>query len=83
MIREQARKSDVVAKTGASQIAILAPDTDAAGARLLALDEAGPQTALLGSLIGLPRLMLFLEISLDRLVIDRQPDRIDDRVFRQ
>jgi DNA-binding response OmpR family regulator len=35
VIREQARKSDVVAKTGASQIAILAPDTDAAGARLL------------------------------------------------
>jgi DNA-binding response OmpR family regulator len=35
VVREQARKSDVVAKTGASQIAILAPDTDAAGARLL------------------------------------------------
>jgi DNA-binding response OmpR family regulator len=35
VVREQARKSDVVAKTGESQIAILAPDTDAAGARLL------------------------------------------------
>lgn len=35
VVREQARKSDVVAKTGASQLAILAPDTDAAGARLL------------------------------------------------
>jgi DNA-binding response OmpR family regulator len=35
VVREQARKSDIVAKTGASQIAILAPDTDAAGARLL------------------------------------------------
>jgi DNA-binding response OmpR family regulator len=35
VVREQARKSDVIAKTGKSQIAILAPDTDAAGARLL------------------------------------------------
>ena len=35
VVREQGRKSDVIAKTGASQIAILAPDTDAAGARLL------------------------------------------------
>jgi DNA-binding response OmpR family regulator len=35
VVREQARKSDVVAKTGDSQLAILAPDTDAAGARLL------------------------------------------------
>jgi DNA-binding response OmpR family regulator len=35
VVREQARKSDVVAKTGESQLAILAPDTDAAGARLL------------------------------------------------
>ncbi|MFL5597871.1 MAG: response regulator [Gemmatimonadaceae bacterium] len=35
VVREQARKSDVVAKTGASQLSILAPDTDAAGARLL------------------------------------------------
>jgi DNA-binding response OmpR family regulator len=35
VVREQARRSDVVGKTGKSQIAILAPDTDAAGARLL------------------------------------------------
>jgi len=35
VLREQARRSDVVAKTGDSQLAILAPDTDAAGARLL------------------------------------------------
>jgi DNA-binding response OmpR family regulator len=35
VVREQARKSDVVAKTGESQLALLAPDTDAAGARLL------------------------------------------------
>jgi PleD family two-component response regulator len=35
LLREQSRKSDVVAKTGESRLAILAPDTDAAGARLL------------------------------------------------
>jgi DNA-binding response OmpR family regulator len=35
VLREQARKSDVVAKTGETQLALLAPDTDAAGARLL------------------------------------------------
>jgi DNA-binding response OmpR family regulator len=35
LVREQARKSDVVAKTGATQLSVLAPDTDAAGARLL------------------------------------------------
>jgi hypothetical protein len=35
ILREQARKSDVVAKTGDTQLALLAPDTDAAGARLL------------------------------------------------
>ena len=35
LVREQARKSDVVAKTGESQLALLAPDTDAAGARLM------------------------------------------------
>ncbi len=35
VVRGQARKSDVVAKTGQSRLAILAPDTDAAGARLL------------------------------------------------
>jgi PleD family two-component response regulator len=35
MVRQQSRKSDVVAKTGAARLAVLAPDTDAAGARLL------------------------------------------------
>jgi DNA-binding response OmpR family regulator len=35
VVRGQARKSDVVAKTGESRLAILAPDTDAAGAQLL------------------------------------------------
>ena len=35
VLRGQARKSDVIAKTGESQLAILAPDTDAVGARLL------------------------------------------------
>lgn len=35
VVREQARNADVVAKTGESQLAILAPHTDAAGARLL------------------------------------------------
>jgi DNA-binding response OmpR family regulator len=35
VVREQARRSDVIAKTGDSQLAILAPDTDAVGARLL------------------------------------------------
>lgn len=35
VLRDQARRSDVVAKTGDSQLAILAPDTDAIGARLL------------------------------------------------
>jgi DNA-binding response OmpR family regulator len=35
LVREQARRSDVVAKTGESQLSLLAPDTDAAGARLL------------------------------------------------
>jgi DNA-binding response OmpR family regulator len=34
-VRGQARRSDVVAKKGESQLALLAPDTDAAGARLL------------------------------------------------
>jgi DNA-binding response OmpR family regulator len=55
VLREQARKSDVVAKTGDSQLAILAPDTDAAGARLLVarlqreLDAASKNTARAGS----------------------------------
>lgn len=35
VVRGQSRKSDVVAKTGDSRLAILAPDTDAVGARLL------------------------------------------------
>lgn len=35
VVRGQARRSDVVAKRGESQLALLAPDTDAAGARLL------------------------------------------------
>lgn len=35
VVRGQARRSDVVAKNGESQLALLAPDTDAAGARLL------------------------------------------------
>lgn len=35
LVRDQARKSDIVAKTGDAQLSILAPDTDAAGARLL------------------------------------------------
>ncbi len=55
VVREQARKSDVVAKTGESQLAILAPDTDAAGARLLVarlqreLDAASKNTTRAGS----------------------------------
>jgi len=55
VVREQARKSDVVAKTGESQLAILAPDTDAAGARLLVarlqreLDVASKNNARAGS----------------------------------
>jgi DNA-binding response OmpR family regulator len=35
VIRDQSRKSDVIAKTGESRLAILAPNTDAAGAQLL------------------------------------------------
>jgi DNA-binding response OmpR family regulator len=35
LVRGQARRSDVVAKTGESRLSVLAPDTDAAGARLL------------------------------------------------
>jgi GGDEF domain-containing protein len=55
VLREQARKSDVVAKTGDSQLAILAPDTDAAGARLLVarlqreIDTASKSTTHSGS----------------------------------
>ena len=35
VVLDQSRKSDVIAKTGELRLAILAPDTDAAGARLL------------------------------------------------
>jgi DNA-binding response OmpR family regulator len=54
VVREQARRSDVVAKTGDSQLAILAPDTDAAGARLLVARlqrelEAASKNASVGS----------------------------------
>lgn len=35
VLMDQRRKSDVIAKTGEMRLAILAPDTDAAGARLL------------------------------------------------
>jgi CheY-like chemotaxis protein len=35
VVMDQRRKSDVIAKTGELRLAILAPDTDAAGARLL------------------------------------------------
>jgi DNA-binding response OmpR family regulator len=55
VVREQSRKSDVIAKTGESRLAILAPDTDAAGARLLVariqreLDAASKNTGNRGS----------------------------------
>jgi len=55
VVREQARRSDIVAKTGDSQLSILAPDTDAAGARLLVarlqreLDAASKGTTTGGS----------------------------------
>src|SRR4051812_40382330 len=55
VVREQARRSVIVAKTGDSQLSILAPDTDAAGARLLVarlqreLDAAAKNTTTLGS----------------------------------
>ena len=35
LVREQARRSDIIAQTGESRLALLAPDTDAAGARML------------------------------------------------
>jgi len=52
IVRVQSRKSDVVAQTGQTRLAILAPDTDAAGARLLVarlqreLDSASQKTAI-------------------------------------
>jgi len=55
IVRGQARKSDVIAKTGESQLSILAPDTDAAGARLLVarlqkeLEAASKRTPTRGS----------------------------------
>jgi GGDEF domain-containing protein len=55
VVRAQARKSDVVGLTGDSRLAILAPNTDAAGARLLAsrlqheVDQASRNTTLPGS----------------------------------
>jgi DNA-binding response OmpR family regulator len=55
VVRGQSRKSDIVAKTGESRLAILAPDTDAAGARLLVarlqreLDATSRNTATPGS----------------------------------
>jgi DNA-binding response OmpR family regulator len=55
VVREQARRSDIIAKTGTSQLSILAPDTDAAGARLLVarlqreLDVASKNTTVGGS----------------------------------
>jgi CheY-like chemotaxis protein len=51
VVRAQSRKSDVVAQTGEFRLAILAPDTDAEGARLLVarlqreLDAASKKTA--------------------------------------
>ena len=56
VVRGQSRKSDIVAKTGDSRLAILAPDTDAAGARLLVarlqreLDAASKNTTTPGSI---------------------------------
>jgi GGDEF domain-containing protein len=55
VVREQARRSDIVAKTGDSQLSILAPDTDTEGAKLLVarlqreLDAASKNTTLRGS----------------------------------
>ncbi|HEY0528172.1 MAG TPA: response regulator [Gemmatimonadaceae bacterium] len=55
VMREQSRKSDVLAQTGEFRFAILAPDTDDAGARLLVarmqreLDHATKMTSLSGA----------------------------------
>ena len=55
VVREQSRKSDVLARTGAHRLSMLAPDTDAEGARLLvarlqrALDAASRNTNSAGS----------------------------------
>jgi DNA-binding response OmpR family regulator len=51
VVKVQSRRSDVVAQTGEARLAILAPDTDAKGARLLVarlqreLDSAAKKTA--------------------------------------
>jgi len=55
VVREHSRKSDVLARTGAHRLSMLAPDTDAEGARLLvarlqrALDAASRNTTISGS----------------------------------
>jgi GGDEF domain-containing protein len=55
VMRDQSRKSDVLAQTGEFRFAILAPDTDDAGARLLVarmqreLDHATKMTSLGGA----------------------------------
>jgi len=47
IVRRQSRKSDIIAQTGPSRLAILAPDTDAVGARNLVsrLQKAFDQTS--------------------------------------
>lgn len=56
MFREQSRQSDVVGHVGDSRFAILAPDTDAAGARLLVarlqreLDRAAKNKSISGQI---------------------------------
>jgi PleD family two-component response regulator len=55
VVHEQSRKSDVLARTGAHRLSMLAPDTDAEGARLLvarlqrALDAASRNKTIPGS----------------------------------
>jgi DNA-binding response OmpR family regulator len=55
VVHEQSRKSDVLARTGAHRLSMLAPDTDAEGARLLvarlqrALDAASRNKTISGS----------------------------------
>jgi len=54
VFRAQSRKSDIVGHVGASRLAILAPDTDAAGARLLVarlqreIDKAAAELGMTG-----------------------------------
>jgi DNA-binding response OmpR family regulator len=47
-VRNQARRSDVIAKKGESQLAVLAPDTDAAGARLFVASYSPTHTVAQG-----------------------------------